>query len=96
MNVLIVEDNPISSKVLEHPPDKYGHETYSGREAKPALEYLDAHREIPLVPNTDGFELIRRIKDRRELNDIPVLLCRCQSPIREPKATRQYLTLYSS
>ena len=27
MNVLIVEDNPISAKVLEHTLDKHGYET---------------------------------------------------------------------
>jgi CheY-like chemotaxis protein len=86
MNVLIVEDNPISSRVLEHALDQYGYETHSAKDGEQALECLDAHPEIQLVitdivmPNTDGFELIRRIKDRPEYNEIPILVCTSQSP----------------
>lgn len=86
MNVPLVEDNPISSKVYQCSLDKYGHETYSVKDGEQALEYLDAHPEIQLVitdilmPKTDGFELVRRMKNRPELNDIPILVCTSQSP----------------
>jgi CheY-like chemotaxis protein len=86
MNVLIVEDNPISSKVLEHTLDKYGYGTYSAKDGDQALEYLDTHPEIQLVitdivmPKTDGVELVRRIKDRPEFSDIPILVCTSQTP----------------
>ena len=86
MNVLIVEDNPISAKVLEHTLDRHGHESYTTRDGDQALEYLEAHPEVQLVitdismPKTDGFELIRNIKDRPELTDIPILVCTSQRP----------------
>ena len=86
MNVLLVDDNPISSKVLQCILGKYGHVTYSATDGEQALKYLDARPEIQLVitdivmPKTDGFELVRRIKDRPELNDLPILVCTSQSP----------------
>lgn len=86
MNVLLVDDNPISSKVLQCILGKYGHLTYSAKDGEQALKYLDARPEIQLVitdivmPKTDGFELVRRIKDRPELKDLPILLCTSQSP----------------
>lgn len=86
MNVLIVEDNPISATVLEHTLDKHGFETLTARDEEEALEFLEAHAEIELVitdiimPNTDGFELVRTIKDRPEWSEIPVLVCTSINP----------------
>lgn len=86
MSVLIVEDNPISSKVLEHTLDKYGYETLTAGDGEKALEFLDAHPEIQLVitdlvmPKTDGMELVRRIKERPEWSDIPIILCTSKTP----------------
>lgn len=86
MNVLIVEDNRISSKVLEHTLGKHGYETYTTTNGEEALEYLHCHPEVQLVitdivmPKSDGFELIRKIKDHPELNQIPILICTSQRP----------------
>jgi len=86
MNVLIVEDNPISAKVLEHTLDRHGYESYTAKDGDQALEYLDGHPEVELVitdlsmPKADGFALIRNIKDRPELNEIPILVCTSQRP----------------
>jgi len=87
MNVLVVEDNPISAKVLEHTLDKHGYETLTARDGKQALEYLESHAEIQLVitdivmPNTDGVELVRRIKEHPEWSDIPILVCTSMNPM---------------
>ena len=86
MSVLLVDDNPLSSKVLQSILGKYGHDTYSANDGEQALNYLATYPEIQLVitdivmPITDGFELVRRIKDRPELNDLPILVCTSQSP----------------
>lgn len=86
MNVLIVEDNPISAKVLQHTLDKHGYETLTARDGEEALEYLESHAEIDLVitdlvmPKTDGTELVRTIKERPEWSDIPVLVCTSMRP----------------
>ena len=86
MNVLIVEDNPISAKVLEHTLDKHGYETLTALDGEQALEYLESHPEIELVitdlvmPKTDGFELVRRMKERPEWSELPILVCTSHNP----------------
>ena len=86
MNVLIVEDNPISSKVFEHTLDKYGYDTLTAHDGEEALKFLEDHAEIELVitdivmPNTDGVELVRKIKERPEWSDIPILVCTSIKP----------------
>ena len=86
MNVLIVEDNPISSRVLEHTLDKHGYETLTARDGEQALEHLESHPEIEIVitdimmPKTDGVELVRKMKERPEWSEIPILVCTSQSP----------------
>lgn len=86
MNVLIVEDNPISATVLEHTLDKHGYETITAHDGEQALTCLESHPEIELVitdimmPNADGVELIRKIKERDEWNEIPILVCTSMRP----------------
>jgi CheY-like chemotaxis protein len=86
MTVLIVEDNPISATVLEHTLDKHAFETLTARDGEEALEFLEAHPEIELVitdimmPNTDGIELVRTIKNRPEWSEIPILVCTSIKP----------------
>ena len=86
MNVLIVEDNPISSKVLEHTLDRHGYETVTAHDGDQALECLESRPDIELVitdimmPKTDGVELVRKIRERPEWTDIPVLVCTSVKP----------------
>jgi len=86
MAVLIVEDNPISATVLEHTLDKYGYETLTARDGEEALEFLESHPEIELVvtdivmPNNDGIQLVRTIKNRPEWSEIPILVCTSINP----------------
>ncbi len=86
MNVLIVEDNQISAAVLEHTLDKHGYDTITVHDGEQALTCLESHPEIDLVitdivmPNADGVELVRRIKERDEWNDIPILVCTSLRP----------------
>lgn len=81
MNVLIVEDNPISSKVLEHALDGFGWESYTAKDGAQALDYLNAHAEVDLLitdivmPNTDGFQLLDTIRNRVDLRDLPIVVC---------------------
>ncbi len=86
MNVLIVEDNPISAMVLEHTLDKYGYETLTAHDGDQALEYLESHPEIQLLitdivmPKTNGIELVRKIKERQEWSELPILICTSLKP----------------
>ena len=87
MNVLIVEDNPISAKVLEHTLDKYGYDTLTAHDGDQALEFLESHPEIELLitdimmPKTNGVELVRKIKERQEWSDLPILVCTSLKPM---------------
>jgi len=71
MNVLIVEDNPISAKVLEHTLDKYGYETLTAHDGDQALAFLESHPEI---------ELLWKIKERHEWSELPILVCTSLKP----------------
>jgi len=42
MSVLIVEDDPISSKVLDYTRCKYGYETHTAGDGEQAPEFLNA------------------------------------------------------
>lgn len=86
MKILIVEDNPISATVLEHTLDKHGYETLTAHDGEEALSDLESHPEIELIitdlvmPNTDGIELVHRIKERNEWHAIPILVCTSMRP----------------
>ena len=81
MSVLIVEDNPISAKAMKATLMKHGHDTavvYTGTQA---LEYLEVNPQIQaavvdlVLPEMDGFQLIRRLKRDQVLKDMPVVIC---------------------
>ena len=86
MNILVVDDNPISGRVMESTLQNHGYATLMARDGVQALDQLDSHPEIGLVitdivmPNVDGKELVRIIKKRRELQDIPVLISTSLKP----------------
>lgn len=86
MQVLIVEDNPISATVLEHTLDKHGYETLTAHDGEQALTILESHPEIELVitdlvmPKTDGVELVAKIRERSEWNAIPIFVCTSTRP----------------
>ena len=86
MNILVVDDNPISGRVMESTLQNHGYATLMARDGLQALDQLDSHPEIGLVitdivmPNVDGKELVRIIKKRREWQDIPVLIATSLKP----------------
>ena len=79
MNVLIVEDNPISAKVLEHTLDRHGYESYTAKDGDQALEYLDGHPEVELVitdlsmPGADGWSIIEETRRRSPETKVVIL-----------------------
>lgn len=81
MSILIVEDNPISSKMLELNLQKKGYFTHVVSSGKEALEYLSDNFGVQLViadilmPEMDGLELLRELKNSDDLKDIPVIMC---------------------
>jgi signal transduction histidine kinase len=78
-DILIVEDSPTQAAQLQYILERHGFSVSvaaNGREAlavlaggKPALVISDI-----IMPEIDGFELCRRIKESEETRDIPVIL----------------------
>jgi len=80
MRVLIAEDDLTSHKILKAVLDKWGYEvvsTYNGREAWKALRDADSPRLAILdwmMPEMDGIEIIRKIRERSELKTMYIIL----------------------
>jgi two-component system, sensor histidine kinase and response regulator len=77
--ILIAEDSPTQAQRLRHILEKQGyHVTVAGngrlaleaaRERKPALVISDV-----IMPEMDGYELCRQLKDTPHLGDVPLIL----------------------
>ncbi len=75
---------------LETPADtplfKLMAETLTAHDGDQALELLESHPEIELLitdimmPKTNGVELVRKIKQRYEWNELPILVCTSLKP----------------
>jgi len=80
MRVLIAEDDLTSHKILKAVLDKWGYEvvsTCNGREAWQALQDADSPRLAILdwmMPEMDGVEIIRKIRERSELKTMYIIL----------------------
>ena len=81
MSILIVDDNPINLKILEYNLNKRQYETIITTTGKEALKHLNASPGIQLVitdivmPEMNGLELLREMKKKPELKEIPVIIC---------------------
>lgn len=76
MNVLVVDDNAYDRKILRYNFERHGYEVEEAVNGREALEA--ARRRAPdliisdaLMPETDGFQLLREIKKDTGLRDIP-------------------------
>lgn len=76
MRVLIVEDNMHDRKILKYNFENRGHSTIEANNGKEALERAVAEKpdliiSDALMPEMDGFELLRAVKSDDALKDIP-------------------------
>ncbi len=76
--ILIVEDSPVNQKILSGLLDKAGFAILTADNAREALDILRI--EIPdliildiIMPEMDGIELCRQIKQDPDLRDVPVI-----------------------
>lgn len=89
MSILIVEDSVPLRALLRHQLEGMG---YVGREIAEAadgveaMKYLEGHdHEVQAVlldwimPNLDGFEVLKRVKQSPRLKHIPIIMVTCQS-----------------
>ena len=82
--ILIVDDSESIREVVKATLENSGYEVLAGVDGVDALQYLDG-RDISLVitdlnmPNKDGIELIRDIRQKREYKFVPILLLTTES-----------------
>ncbi|HLK10689.1 MAG TPA: response regulator [Candidatus Binatia bacterium] len=80
MAILIVEDGPLSARVLEIKFQRAGLEVVTAENGRRALELLEQSPDIELVisdvmmPEMDGLDLVKAMRERPELRDLPVIL----------------------
>jgi CheY-like chemotaxis protein len=79
-NVLVVEDDYATSKLLSNYLNKWGYEPTIVNSAEQALKAID--KEIFLavlmdivLPDSNGFELLKQIREHRNARNTPVIVC---------------------
>ena len=91
MAILIVDDNPVSAKVIDLNLRKNGYETIVVDSGKDALQCLESNPQIELIisdivmPEMDGLELIAKIKGKPEWKDTPVIVCTVMADVETVK-----------
>jgi two-component system chemotaxis response regulator CheY len=85
MSILIVEDNPISLKILDINLRENGYEVITAPDPKEALDLLAANPNIKLIitdimmPEMDGLEFIGKIKATSEWKKVPFIIISAMS-----------------
>ncbi len=81
MSILIVEDNPVSARMLEVTLQKNGYSTVRARTGREALDELREHgSQIEMVitdimmPEMDGLELFSAIRSNPKWQSLPVVV----------------------
>lgn len=77
--VLIADDEPLLTEMLEYRLQAKGYETVVARDGREALSKFEAERPQAVVldammPVHDGFEVLRRIRASYENNDVPIIM----------------------
>lgn len=78
LRVLVCEDDPINRKALRAMLGRFGHDVMLAGDGERALELLQSERFDVLLtdiemPGIDGFELIRRVREREQRDGVPHL-----------------------
>jgi CheY-like chemotaxis protein len=103
MTIMIAEDNRASAKILEISLRNDGYASFIARNGKEALECLQSMPDIELVitdimmPEMDGLELLRTMKEHAEWKEIPVIMFTALADLETVKKAagmgcREYLT----
>ena len=81
MKVLIVEDNPISQKVLKISFQNEGYESFCTQNVAEAMDCLKENSDIDVIiadiqlPQLSGLDLLKYIKQNQKTKNIPVVMC---------------------
>lgn len=76
--VLIAEDNPVNRELLRELLEARGYDVDEACDGEESLEMVKRTRPNILLldlsmPNLDGFEVIRKIRENPQLADLPVM-----------------------
>lgn len=89
MKVLVVDDSAIMRKVIEQILEMLGHEAVPAANGVEAFDRLKEHDDVQLIlldwnmPEMNGIEFLRAIKDRPGLAKIPVIMLTTESERRK-------------
>jgi two-component system chemotaxis response regulator CheY len=89
MKVLVVDDSAIMRKVIEQILEMLGHESVPAANGLDAFERLKEHSDVRLIlldwnmPEMNGIEFLRAVKDKPELAEIPVIMLTTESERRK-------------
>ncbi|MFY9457693.1 MAG: response regulator [Candidatus Spechtbacterales bacterium] len=77
--ILLIEDDPFLSEIYVAKFKEAGFEMSHAADGSRGLQKIkDEHPDLLILdivmPNIDGFEILRAIKDERETKDIPVVI----------------------
>lgn len=81
MNILVVEDDPISLKLLEKTLAEGGYNVSTATSGKDAINFLERNSPVDIIvsdirmPVMDGFHLLAYLKAEAKYSRIPVILC---------------------
>jgi phosphoserine phosphatase RsbU/P len=85
LNILIAEDDPVSSYMLETTLSKWGYTTIVARDGELALQALQKEDAPQLVildwmmPNMDGIELCKKLRENPEKQSTYIILLTAKS-----------------
>ena len=89
MKVLVVDDSAIMRKVIEQILEMLGHEAVPAANGIEAFERLKEHDDVKLIlldwnmPEMNGIEFLRAVKDQSGLSKIPVIMLTTESERRK-------------
>ncbi|HUV30811.1 MAG TPA: response regulator [Acidobacteriota bacterium] len=81
MKILVVDGDPITKRLLTGLLNQEDFETLQAATVKEALHFLRSETSIQLIisdivmPDTDGFQLLKFVKGNRQFSQIPFLVC---------------------
>ncbi len=76
--ILVVDDELVNRKVIEGFLKAFGHECTLAESGVQALDLVDPSYDLVLLdimmPEMDGFSVLRELRQRAEVNDLPVIM----------------------
>ena len=81
MVILVVDDNPVSARLVERVLQSEGYGTIVAGNGLEALERLESTADVRLVvcdlrmPEMDGLQFVEELRKRAMWKDLPVLMC---------------------